>query len=169
MASSNDLIESMLGYALGAVLGRWDMRMALDASLAPKLQGPFDPLPVCSPGMLVGPDGLPARSGSIVSEEWLRARPDVISLPPEGSVARPTIPDSEYPLRIDWDGILVDDESHPDDVVVTVIEIRGDKVRLGIDAPKNVSVHRREVYEAIQNHTPQKTAPEPHPIQEPTQ
>lgn len=36
-----------------------------------------------------------------------------------------------------------------DNVVVTVIEIRGDKVRLGIEAPKDVSVHRREVYEAI--------------------
>jgi carbon storage regulator len=36
---------------------------------------------------------------------------------------------------------------------VTVIEIRGDKVRLGIEAPKDVSVHRREVYEAIQNQT----------------
>ena len=31
-----------------------------------------------------------------------------------------------------------------------VIEIRGDKVRLGIEAPKDVTVHRREVYEAIQ-------------------
>ena len=38
-----------------------------------------------------------------------------------------------------------------DDITVTVIEIRGDKVRLGIEAPKDVTVHRREVYEAIQN------------------
>lgn len=36
------------------------------------------------------------------------------------------------------------------DVVVTILEIRGDKVRLGIEAPKEVPVHRREVYEAIQ-------------------
>lgn len=37
-----------------------------------------------------------------------------------------------------------------DDVVVTVVDIRGDKVRLGIDAPQDIPVHRREVYDAIQ-------------------
>ncbi|MGE3820499.1 MAG: carbon storage regulator CsrA [Isosphaeraceae bacterium] len=36
-----------------------------------------------------------------------------------------------------------------DNITVTVIEIRGDKVRLGIEAPKDVTVHRQEVYEAI--------------------
>lgn len=35
-------------------------------------------------------------------------------------------------------------------IVVTVVEIRGDKVRLGVEAPKEVPVHRNEVYEAIQ-------------------
>jgi carbon storage regulator len=37
-----------------------------------------------------------------------------------------------------------------DDIVITVVDIRGDKVRLGIDAPTVISVHRQEVYEAIQ-------------------
>ncbi len=37
-----------------------------------------------------------------------------------------------------------------DDVEITIVDIRGDKVRLGITAPKTISVHRREVYEAIQ-------------------
>lgn len=36
-----------------------------------------------------------------------------------------------------------------DQITLMVIEIRGDKVRLGIDAPKEVTVHRQEVYEAI--------------------
>ena len=36
-----------------------------------------------------------------------------------------------------------------DGIVITVVEIRGDKVRLGINAPKEVSVHRKEVYDAI--------------------
>ena len=37
-----------------------------------------------------------------------------------------------------------------DDVVVTIVDIRGDKVRLGIDAPSDIPVHRQEVYDAIQ-------------------
>lgn len=36
-----------------------------------------------------------------------------------------------------------------DKITIMVIEIRGDKVRLGIEAPKEVTVHRQEVYEAI--------------------
>ena len=36
-----------------------------------------------------------------------------------------------------------------DDIILTVIEVRGDKVRLGVEHPKGVTVHRREVYEAI--------------------
>lgn len=36
-----------------------------------------------------------------------------------------------------------------DDVIITVVEIRGDKVRLGIQAPRDVPVHRQEVMDAI--------------------
>ncbi len=36
-----------------------------------------------------------------------------------------------------------------DDVVITIVDIRGDKVRLGIEAPQDIPVHRQEVYEAI--------------------
>lgn len=37
-----------------------------------------------------------------------------------------------------------------DRIKISVVEIRGDKVRIGIDAPRDIDVHRREVYEAIQ-------------------
>ncbi len=38
-----------------------------------------------------------------------------------------------------------------DSITIMVVSIQGDKVRLGIDAPKEVSIHREEVYKAIQN------------------
>lgn len=37
-----------------------------------------------------------------------------------------------------------------DEIVVTIVDIRGDKVRLGIQAPTDIPVHRREVFDAIQ-------------------
>ena len=48
-----------------------------------------------------------------------------------------------------------------DDVVVTIVDIRGDKVRLGIAAPQHIPVHRQEVYEAIkrENERAKKLAP----------
>lgn len=54
-----------------------------------------------------------------------------------------------------------------DQIVITIVEIRGDKVRLGIEAPRDVPVHRREVYDAIQRHNAQPIAP-PAPIDLPT-
>jgi carbon storage regulator len=47
-----------------------------------------------------------------------------------------------------------------DDVEIIIVDVRGDKVRLGITAPKNISVHRREVYEAIQREKQEKAKKE---------
>lgn len=38
-----------------------------------------------------------------------------------------------------------------ENIVITIVEIRGDKVRLGIDAPRDVAIHRSEVWLDIQN------------------
>lgn len=46
------------------------------------------------------------------------------------------------------------------DITIVVVEIRGDKVRLGVEAPKEVPVHRREVYDAIKRNAEQGPANE---------
>jgi len=43
-----------------------------------------------------------------------------------------------------------------DEVEITIVDVRGDKVRLGITAPKSIPVHRREIYDAIQREKAQK-------------
>ena len=123
VALANSARTALVQYLFGCVLGRWDVRMELNKQFHPPLPGVIDPLPVCPPGMLLAPDGLPARPGVIVSEGWLRARPDAVNLPPKGVVEELTISDDEYPLRVDWDGILVDDPDHPDDVVRRVRDV----------------------------------------------
>lgn len=47
-----------------------------------------------------------------------------------------------------------------DNIVITVVDVRGDKVRLGIDAPTDIPVHRQEVYEAIQRERQHGSAPQ---------
>ena len=44
-----------------------------------------------------------------------------------------------------------------DNIEITIINIRSNKVRLGITAPKDISVHRNEVYEAIQREKTKET------------
>ena len=45
-----------------------------------------------------------------------------------------------------------------DNIKITIVDIRGDKVRLGIDAPKESPVHRQEVFDAIQRENDQENA-----------
>lgn len=51
-----------------------------------------------------------------------------------------------------------------DNVVITVVDVRGDKVKLGIEAPQDISVHRREVYEAIRRENQQATRLRPEDV-----
>lgn len=85
------LVASLLSWCLGVAFGRFDVRLATGERSAPPEPEPFDPLPVCSPGMLTGGDGLP------------------LSQPPAG-----------YPLTFPADGLLVDDPGHPHDLIRAV-------------------------------------------------
>lgn len=88
IANLRQFVADLISYAVGCAFGRWDVCFATGERAAPELPDPFAPLPVCSPGMLTGDDGLPLRE------------------PPPG-----------YPLAIAENGILVDDPGHPDDIV----------------------------------------------------
>lgn len=85
------IAHDIFSWSLGVAFGRFDVRLAIGEREAPPQPEPFDPLPVCSPGMLTGDDGLP------------------VAAPPSG-----------YPLAFPTDGILVDDPGHPRDVVRAV-------------------------------------------------
>jgi hypothetical protein len=87
--------ERIIPYSLGCTFGRWDIRFATGERQPPELPDPFDPLPVCPPGMLQNAEGLPAEPKDVPAD---------------------------YPLRISWPGILVDDENHPEDIVARVRE-----------------------------------------------
>jgi len=54
-----------------------------------------------------------------------------------------------------------------DDVEIIIVDVRGDKVRLGITAPKEIPVHRREIYDAIQREKNQKKEPQEQQEKEP--
>lgn len=127
-----DYYPDTFSYIVGSILGRWDVRIARDRDNIPQLGNPNKVLPSIEHGALVGIDGLFASRGGIVSEAWLRARPDAITLPEmvgdqvvgkDGQLHPATIPDEEYPIRIAWDGILVDDPDHPDDIVTRSHEV----------------------------------------------
>lgn len=85
-----DNTEGLISYFVGCALGRWDIRLSTGERQPQELPDPFGPLPVCPPGMLQGPDGLPAKPEDVPSD---------------------------YPIRIYWDGILVDDPGHEDDII----------------------------------------------------
>ncbi|MDI6877460.1 MAG: hypothetical protein QMC96_11885 [Methanomicrobiales archaeon] len=90
------IAADFLSYSLGTIFGRWDVRYATGEREPPELPDPFAPLPACSPGMLQGDDGLPL---------------DPHEIPPD------------YPLKVDPDGILVDDEGHPDDIIARIRDV----------------------------------------------
>ena len=67
-------------------------------------------------------------------------------------------------LREDWNMLVLSRKKNEsivinNDIKIVVVEIRGDKVRLGVEAPREVPVHRREVYDAIQRSVESGDAP----------
>jgi len=91
------LVEGLLEYSLGVAFGRFDLRLALGERDYPAEPEPFDPLPACSPGLLVTEEGLPPATAA--------------DLPPG------------YPLALPFNGILTEDEGHAEDVVQRIQQV----------------------------------------------
>jgi hypothetical protein len=85
------LVAELVAWCVGVAFGRFDVRLATGERELPGEPEPFDPLPVCSPAMLVGDDGLPAAS----------------------------VP-SGYPVDFSASGVLVDDPGDSRDLTVAV-------------------------------------------------
>jgi len=94
MADVITLTIGLISWMVGAVYGRFDLRLARGERPSSAEPEPFDPLPVCSPGMLADESGQP------------------ITRLPKG-----------YPLEVEWSGILVDDPGHPDDVLTRIRQV----------------------------------------------
>ena len=90
------LVEHLISYLLGVVFGRWDIRYAIGGVATAALPNPFEPLPVCPPGMLQNSTCSPAESGNL---------------------------DATYPISIPWYGALLDDPDHPLDIVRRVRQV----------------------------------------------
>ena len=91
------LTRELLAYVFSVAFGRFDVRLATGDKLQPPEPEPFDPLPVCSPGMLVDENGLPPTEARSLS--------------------------AAYPIQIPFNGILVDDEGHPNDIVSHIRDV----------------------------------------------
>jgi hypothetical protein len=85
----------LISYSVGSAFGRWDIRYATGEQRRSELPDPFAALPVCSPGMLQSDECLPSEPKDLPAN---------------------------YPLRISWSGIVVDDENHSDDIVTRTRE-----------------------------------------------
>lgn len=95
-ADATSLAAELVSWFVGVAFGRFDIRLATAARALPVEPEPFDPLPVCPPGILQNAQDLPTR--------------------PEDVPAT-------YSIQIPWEGILVDDPNHPLDIEGRVREV----------------------------------------------
>ncbi|SDL24315.1 hypothetical protein SAMN05660860_00131 [Geoalkalibacter ferrihydriticus] len=95
LSDTTSYVQNLVSFALGTIFGRWEVRYSTGQRQVSNLPGLFEALPICPPGMLQNAEGLPAEPKDVPAD---------------------------YPLRISWPGILVDDENHPEDIVARIRE-----------------------------------------------
>lgn len=98
--SEKGMAGDLVSWCIGVLVGRWDIRYALNESLAPDLPDVFSPSIVFSLGSLLGASGVPATNATDISSN------DIQQL---------TV--NSYPIDVNWNGVLPDDPEHSNDVV----------------------------------------------------
>lgn len=108
-------VADIVSYCVGVILGRWDVRLATSGRLSAVSRSPFDQVPAIPPGMLAGEDG------SLV-----------------------TAPPLNYPIAVEFDGILVDDANSPNDIHLKI------RAGLGVLWPDRVDSIEREICQKLE-------------------
>ena len=104
LSCNNNVAHAVMSFCIGLAFGRWDVRLWKDPSLVSIPTDPFAPILPIAPATLLSPTGFPAESGQIVSTEYIQRRANTLV-----QDVTLTISDNEYPIIIQWNGILVDD------------------------------------------------------------
>ena len=113
--SQRGIASDVISWLFGVLIGRWDVRYALDPSISPRLPGVFAPRNAFPLGSLLGSDGHPAKIEDDIGSHNL-ASPEGVNLNEKNYF----VTTAKYPVRVSWDGILVDDTEHPTDVLAGV-------------------------------------------------
>jgi hypothetical protein len=119
--SEVEAYSALISWCVGVAFGRWDVRYALVHEV--RSPGPFEPMPVCPPGTLVGTNGFGANANGISTEDWIRARRDANTIPISSDFASSSALQPAYPAKVAWKGILVDDSEHSENIAARVRQV----------------------------------------------
>lgn len=101
--ATKDVSHDFVSWLLGTAFGRWDIRFTTGEKTIPISSAPQAQLPLCPPALLQNDKGLPLKKEDV---QRLQSTADWF-----------------YPLDLAWDGILVDDPGHPDDIEARALQI----------------------------------------------
>ncbi|WP_295431643.1 BREX-1 system adenine-specific DNA-methyltransferase PglX [uncultured Thiodictyon sp.] len=113
--SPRGLASDVISWIFGVLIGRWDVRYALDPSLSPSLPHAFSPSNPFPLGSLLGSDGRSARR-----DEDIRDLPFALAADKALHGKQVVSDDRRYPVEVSWDGVIPDDPEHASDLLAGI-------------------------------------------------